>query len=412
MRRVVVDALALAAVLTVVCLGYGQPRPEDKDKKPAKSKLEEMLEQALANNPDIRVAEARVREAEAKLSKTRLEVTQKVATLYAAIESARQGLANAEADLERLNALRAKGVVGQEDLGRVRLQVATAKAELAKLQAEAAYLLGKAPGEKEKTTSTDKQVEAGLRWLAAIQLAQGQDEAARVAALLALAQARVERAAGPMSERIRKALDKPVTLNYRKKREKREEILRDLFDKADIPVHFRTGALGRTDLSGTKPPAEVELMAKEPLPLGAALQLYQDLADDGVRFVVRDYGILVTDSQWVPPGAVLLHDFWKHKPVDPKKRDDSAKNPPPEHVEGLVKEVDKNGLIKINLGSDAGLQKGHTLEVFRLGVKESKYLGIVRIVEVSAREAVGQPVGKMTGPVEPGDRVASRILNQ
>src|SRR6516165_2271150 len=178
MRRVVVDALALAAVLTVVCLGYGQPRPEDKDKKPAKSKLEEMLEQALANNPDIRVAEARVREAEAKLSKTRLEVTQKVATLYAAIESARQGLANAEADLERLNALRAKGVVGQEDLGRVRLQVATAKAELAKLQAEAAYLLGKAPGEKEKTASTDKQVEAGLRWLAAIQLAQGQDEAA------------------------------------------------------------------------------------------------------------------------------------------------------------------------------------------------------------------------------------------
>src|SRR5437660_737827 len=40
--------------------------------------LEEMLNKALKDNPDIRVAEAKVREAEAELNRTRLQVTQKV----------------------------------------------------------------------------------------------------------------------------------------------------------------------------------------------------------------------------------------------------------------------------------------------------------------------------------------------
>jgi hypothetical protein len=41
--------------------------------------------------------------------------------------------------------------------------------------------------------------------------------------------------------------------------------------------------------------------------LGAAFQLLEDVA--GVRFAVRDYGILVTDK--LPPGVMPLHDFWK-----------------------------------------------------------------------------------------------------
>jgi hypothetical protein len=87
-----------------------------------------------------------------------------------------------------------------------------------------------------------------------------------------------------------------------------------------------------------------------------------------------------------------------------------AKNPPQENVEGLVKNTDpSSGLVTITIGSDAGLAKGQTLEVFRLS-PAAKYLGTIRILEVTATQAVGQPTGRMTAPPQAGDRVASYIL--
>jgi hypothetical protein len=90
-----------------------------------------------------------------------------------------------------------------------------------------------------------------------------------------------------------------------------------------------------------------------------------------------------------------------------------AKNPPPENVEGLIKNTDpSSGLVTLTIGSDAGLSKGHTLEVFRLSnvPHQSKYLGTIRILEVTATQAVGQPTGRMAAPPQAGDRVASHIL--
>ena len=86
-----------------------------------------------------------------------------------------------------------------------------------------------------------------------------------------------------------------------------------------------------------------------------------------------------------------------------------AKNPPLDNVEGLIETTDPGGLVKITIGSDAGLTRGHTLEVFRTQ-PQPKYLGTIRILEVTAKEAVGQPVGRMTLPPQRGDRVASRIV--
>lgn len=91
-----------------------------------------------------------------------------------------------------------------------------------------------------------------------------------------------------------------------------------------------------------------------------------------------------------------------------------GKNPPPENVEGLVKVTDpSSNLMTITIGSDAGLAKGHTLELFRLNPDsptQSKYLGTVRILEADAKQAVVQPVGRLSDKPQAGDRVASRIL--
>jgi hypothetical protein len=87
----------------------------------------------------------------------------------------------------------------------------------------------------------------------------------------------------------------------------------------------------------------------------------------------------------------------------------SAKNPPPENVEGLVTRTDPaSGLVVLSIGSDAGLLRGHTLEVFRLN--PNKYLGTIQIMDVRPNEAVGKPMTKMLGPIQQGDRVAAKIL--
>lgn len=90
-----------------------------------------------------------------------------------------------------------------------------------------------------------------------------------------------------------------------------------------------------------------------------------------------------------------------------------TKNPPTESVEGLVKTTDPSGLMTLTIGSDAGLTKGHTLELFRLNPTlptQSRYLGTVRILEATATQAVAQPLGRLSAPAQVGDRVASRIL--
>jgi hypothetical protein len=94
-------------------------------------------------------------------------------------------------------------------------------------------------------------------------------------------------------------------------------------------------------------------------------------------------------------------------------RTNGNKNPPSESVEGLVKTTDPGGLMTISIGSDSGLSKGHTLELFRLNPAaptQSKYLGTVRILEAGPKESVVQPVGRLASPPRAGDQVASRIL--
>lgn len=93
-----------------------------------------------------------------------------------------------------------------------------------------------------------------------------------------------------------------------------------------------------------------------------------------------------------------------------------GKNPPADNVEGLVKNTDISGgqiLMTLTIGSDAGLSRGNTLELFRLNPaspSQSKYLGTVRILEADAHQAVAQPIGRLSSPPQAGDRVASRIL--
>ena len=87
------------------------------------------------------------------------------------------------------------------------------------------------------------------------------------------------------------------------------------------------------------------------------------------------------------------------------------RKPPPEDVEGIVKNSDaRSGLATISIGSDAGLLKGHTLEVFRSKPKPF-YLGQIKIVEVGPHEAVGKVVyPQYKKLIQANDEVASHIV--
>jgi len=68
------------------------------------------------------------------------------------------------------------------------------------------------------------------------------------------------------------------------------------------------------------------------------------------------------------------------------------------------------GLIEISVGSDAGLHKGHRLEVYRTGASGSTYLGRVEVVEAVPDRAVCKIVPEFQkGAIQKGDHVASRL---
>ncbi len=152
MRRMVVETLALALVLAGASIGMGQTqsgqppglRPPAKEKiPPAPSKLEEMLAEALRNNPDIRVAAAKLAEAEAELNRARVQVPQKIIALHNAILSQQAEVTYRQKQYERFKKLEEQKSISSEILDEAQQRLTLAKAKLAELEAQMPALLGK-----------------------------------------------------------------------------------------------------------------------------------------------------------------------------------------------------------------------------------------------------------------------------
>ena len=92
--------------------------------------------------------------------------------------------------------------------------------------------------------------------------------------------------------------------------------------------------------------------------------------------------------------------------------DPNRLNPPAVFVKGQIEKVDsKDGLVEISIGSDQGLKKYNTLEVYRLNPK-AEYLGTLRVVEVYNHRAVGRLIQNTfttRKTVRTGDQVASSL---
>ncbi len=94
-----------------------------------------------------------------------------------------------------------------------------------------------------------------------------------------------------------------------------------------------------------------------------------------------------------------------------------GENFPANLIEGRIVEIDKESkLLKLSIGSDAGLVQGHQLRVYRLDPipGKSKYLGVIEVVSVRPQEAIARMSKKRAAetPLQVGDRLASHLLEE
>jgi hypothetical protein len=262
-------------------------------------RLSALLEQAIKNNPDIRVAEVKLQQAEAELNRARMAAMHKIVVLQSELRSARAELAEAEKTYKRLKALADAHAVDAAELAQAALAVMSAKEKVTRLEAEQPYLLGKAPavtgmtgvltiGDVVYRPATVASA-TGMPPSGAMSTASWTDH---YAVLQILPQAKTEKLRGLLKSPVKWTNGGTATLR---------KVVDDL--RAFVPgfaFEIMTGEPGGPkELPGP--------MFSGELPLHAVIQWIEDRYE--VKFVVRDYGIVVADRDRLPPGAVALLDL-------------------------------------------------------------------------------------------------------
>ena len=104
----------------------------------------------------------------------------------------------------------------------------------------------------------------------------------------------------------------------------------------------------------------------------------------------------------------------KSQPGSPSgPKDATYSNPPPVYVKGRVEQVNEadKSVVKLTIGSDSGLQKDQTLEVYRFNPR-AEYVGRLLIVDADLHHSVAkllrQP-GMAMPTLQAGDEVASKL---
>lgn len=320
--------------------------------KPASSpimSLDEMLATALKDNPDIAIADAKLREAQATLVRARLDVVQKVITTRNAWETQRALIDASERAVSHASKLGEKGFGSSDELAKLQTGLIRAKGKLAEIEAEAAALLGRQPAELPKSGDSATAFSASVYSLrnvkandAALTLREliGDSGSSRISAderanslvvvapdsalraIEALVQ-QIDRAAAPlaparpanpwpvskaMADKLRTALNTKLPFEFEAAPLK--DILDFLSDRFDI--HFITVQSGTQ--SGTPfrrgTPEEKERLVTLNLgevQLGVALSALHDVV--GVNFDVKEYGILLSNSMAVFGGGGSAGSF-------------------------------------------------------------------------------------------------------
>lgn len=282
----------------------------------------------LANHPDVQIAEAKLRIAQAELAKVKQVLAQQVTTARVRLDGAKAALAAAEADVKRLQGpnATANGVT-QLEVERADAAAAVAKAAVAAAEAELKTFTGGPQPANWAVLTSDTRVQFAPQ------------------PVEALAYQSNRAAPSPVADKLRELLDKPVTLDL--PADAKLAAVCNTLSAALAPsgLSLRAPVLGPADeavtagapLQGQRPLAlwlevvadtfsnrTVAVTTAETTTAGRGGQTQRSVSymDLGRReFFVRDYGLLFTDAQRAPTGAVPLATFLRQPKVEPPAKD-------------------------------------------------------------------------------------------
>ena len=312
-RPLTASALLALAVFTTTVVGQPpkselpKPMPEKKSDVKTPEPTDAAIAAALANDPDVKMARAKIQLAEAELAKARLAIAQKVTLLKTTIDQ-HKAVVDIVTQQYRVVEERTKAGTGAKaELLEARITLLKAQAALATSEAEWKLLTGGAVAAGTVADPSHAQsTAAAMAWLQV--LGHDAEKKALLDYMRVLEVTREQGAVkGPIPDRIRAALDKPVKLGAKGEKVTFAQAL-EIFKKdagLDVPVRPLPS------------PLPVIVSEGEELPVGAWFQLYQDTAgqqNPGFAFYVREYGLLVANKQSAPPDAPTLTEFWKLKP--------------------------------------------------------------------------------------------------
>jgi hypothetical protein len=254
--------------------------------------LDEWLARALRSNPDLKVAESKLREAEAELNRVRLQIMQKIVKLQYDVKEAKEKVAQLTTRYERMKDLHKQGVLSVTEFGNAEGELLAAKSSLARLEGELPFLLGQQPQQAATFLS-------GFTYLDIDRMPYGVEIITRGPTMAGSAGTMTTGTvpvAGSAPDKVRKALDAPITLKYQ---DATPEQIVDDFRRSAKGINFIVNAAKGTKLN-------VDL---GPIPLGAAMQWFED--ETHLRFVLREYGIVAVSPTKAPPGAVGVVEYWR-----------------------------------------------------------------------------------------------------
>jgi hypothetical protein len=304
--------------------------------------IEQLLETALRENKDIQLAEAKVREAENELNRIRLEVSQKIFAQRREWEVQRARIKEYEARAQAAEQLFEKKAISEEELRLAKVNLEVNQLLLAKLEEELPFILGRTPNSVSVVERAQVSRNYTIRHAAREQLkasvlqAIQELDAGSTANVFspnnnnntltvvgspevhAVATAIIQFVDKPSSQgdpqelgtsisrqthqKLMQALSTPVEAKF-------DEVL--LWSALDA---LRDSADGIRFVGADQVKVTVTLDLKAPL--GTVLEAISDVV--GVRFDVREYGVLVSPRGSAEAGSLI--DLWKHHRVrrDPK----------------------------------------------------------------------------------------------
>ena len=307
MRSMTRTLSGLGLLLAVSLAGAQQPAliPPAQTSAPKKSALEEALDLALKNNPDLRVAASKLALAEAELSRTRLQVTQKVAAAYADVLAERAVLDEMERQLSATRKVVQSGAAPTAVLTKAEMGLSERKTKLAASERELTFLQGKGGKDEKRTLGFSGATFADFDGDGYLDLFITNTR------LVSNFTEKVGKT--DATEKLRQSLQKKATLSGQK------------VTLTEYLAMVRKTAGGINVHAKTKGEAWNETIDFdfEDVTIGGMLQFLEDSLV-GHQIIVREYGLLIVAKDKVPAGASTLASFLRAETPKAAQRTDTG----------------------------------------------------------------------------------------